>query len=97
MNDLISRQEAIDALGEEPIIWRNTLEEITARTQWRQDREAILSVPSTQLVIRCKDCKHRFTEGENVIYNVCELNHNKVQPDDWFCGDAERSENERFC
>lgn len=41
-------------------------------------------------VVRCKDCKHRFVDGENVRFNCCELNHNKVQSDDWFCADGER-------
>ena len=41
-------------------------------------------------IIRCKDCKYRFVDGENVRFNVCELNHNKVQSDDWFCADGER-------
>lgn len=41
-------------------------------------------------VVRCKDCIHRFVYGENVRINVCELNHNKVQIDDWFCADGER-------
>lgn len=45
-------------------------------------------------IVRCKDCKHRFVDGENVRYNVCELNHNKVQSDDWFCADGERKETE---
>lgn len=43
-------------------------------------------------LIRCKDCKHCYTEGSNVIINCCELNHNKAMPDDWFCADAERKE-----
>lgn len=42
------------------------------------------------IVVRCKDCKYRFVDGENVRFNVCELNHNKVQSDDWFCADGER-------
>lgn len=45
-------------------------------------------------VVRCKDCIHRqtilFGDGENVRFNACELNHNKVQGDDWFCADGER-------
>lgn len=45
-------------------------------------------------VVRCKDCKHRFVDGENVRFNVCELNHNKVQSDDWFCADGERRESD---
>ncbi len=40
-------------------------------------------------VVRCRDCIHRFVDGENVRFNVCELNHNKVQADDWFCADGE--------
>ena len=43
-------------------------------------------------LIRCGECKHRFVDGENVRFNVCELNHNKVQRDDWFCADGERKE-----
>lgn len=45
-------------------------------------------------LVRCKDCKHRFVDGENVRFNRCELNHNKVQGDDWFCADGERREDE---
>lgn len=48
-------------------------------------------LPSVQPeIIRCKDCKHRYIDGKNVRFNVCELNHNKLQSDDWFCADAER-------
>ena len=43
-------------------------------------------------LVRCKDCIHRFVDGENVRFNVCELNHNKVQADDWFCADGERKD-----
>lgn len=41
-------------------------------------------------VVRCGECKHRYVDGDNVRFNVCELNHNKVQSDDWFCADGER-------
>ena len=40
-------------------------------------------------VVRCMDCKHCYTDGENVAFNMCELNHNKVQSDEWFCADGE--------
>lgn len=43
-------------------------------------------------IVRCKDCKHKYVDGDNVQYNVCELNHNKVQSDEWYCADAERLE-----
>ena len=44
------------------------------------------------VIVRCKDCMYRFVDGDNVRFNMCLLNHNKVQPDDWFCADGERSE-----
>jgi hypothetical protein len=43
-------------------------------------------------LIRCKDCKFRYTDGESVTANYCLLNHNRVMADDWFCADAEREE-----
>lgn len=55
-------------------------------------RYAIDKMPTVDAVpvVRCKDCKHCFVDGDNVRFNVCELNHNRVQADDWFCADGER-------
>ena len=92
MTDLVDRQAAIDALNKLKMI--DTYEKdgdvfLKVRVQYVADMLNFL--PSAQPeIIRCGKCKHRYTEGENVVYNVCELNHNKVQPDDWFCADAER-------
>ena len=62
-----------------------------------EDDRSIKSLPTCSIptadvvnVVRCKDCKHCFVDGTNVRYNVCELNHNKVQGDNWFCADGER-------
>ena len=44
--DLISRADAIEALGEEPLVWCDEEYEIAERNQWRADIEAIKSVPS---------------------------------------------------
>ena len=44
--DLISRADAIEALGEEPPVWCDEEYEIAERDQWRADIEAIESVPS---------------------------------------------------
>ena len=41
-------------------------------------------------IVRCKECVHCYVDGEQVKFNACELNHNKVQNDDWFCADGER-------
>ena len=43
-------------------------------------------------VVRCKDCKYHFVDGDNVRFNMCLLNHNKVQPDDWFCADGRKKD-----
>ena len=44
--DIISRADAIEALGEEPLVWCDDDAEIAERSQWRADIEAIKSVPS---------------------------------------------------
>lgn len=44
-NDLISRQAAIEALGEEPLVWRDSDEEIAEHNQWERDVEAIKTLP----------------------------------------------------
>ena len=46
--DLISRAEAIEAMGEEPPVWCDEDYEIAERDQWRADIEAIKSVPSAE-------------------------------------------------
>ena len=49
MSDLIYRQDAIDALGEEPEVWYSD-DDIGngMRTQWGCDREAIEALPSAE-------------------------------------------------
>ena len=46
--DVIYRQDAIDALGEEPPVWYDGIDEISEQEQWRRDRAAIEAVPSAQ-------------------------------------------------
>ena len=49
MNELISRQDAIDALGERPIVWSNDDEYLLgARNQYDTDKLAIETVPPAQ-------------------------------------------------
>ena len=47
--DLISRQDAIDALGEEPDIWNDTEEEWAYRNAWVEHISAIKSLPSADM------------------------------------------------
>lgn len=57
MYDLISRQAAIDALGERPLVWTNSDYEIARENQWETDKLAIETVPSAQAET-CEGCKH---------------------------------------
>lgn len=58
-----------------------------------------MKLPSAQPeIIRCKDCKHRPTYPEAYGAEIngkwcywCELIHS-WKPDDWFCADGERRE-----
>ena len=47
-NELIYKQDAIEALGEEPEVWENECYEIAERAQWRRDVAAIKAVDSAQ-------------------------------------------------
>ena len=47
-DDLISRQAAVNALGEEPPVWYDGEDEIAERNQWRRDVAAIKALPPAQ-------------------------------------------------
>lgn len=49
---------------------------------------------TSKQLVRCKDCKYQYTDGDNVVANYCLLAHNRVQPDEWFCADGELREEE---
>ena len=46
--DCISRQAAIDALGEKPLAWTDGEYELALQQQWESDVDAIKAVPSAQ-------------------------------------------------
>lgn len=56
--------------------------------------EAVFKPKVVCELVRCGECKHCFVDGDNVRFNVCELTHNRVQSDDWFCADGERKSND---
>ncbi len=83
MDELISRQAAMDAL--------NALH-YNDREDWCFVLDTIEFLPSSQPeIIRCKDCKHRDPEDKK-----CDCGHDirwqLPRQDDWFCADAERKE-----
>lgn len=57
MDKLISKEEAIEALGARPISWTDSDYELGRQNQYDEDMEAIVSVPTIDIV-RCKECKH---------------------------------------
>ncbi len=82
--DLISRAEAIEALGEEPLVWCDEDYEIAERDQWRADIEAIKSVPSADrprgewidengtYYANCSKCGYQMdTHEERGYHNFC--------------------------
>ena len=48
MSDLISRQAAIDVLGDMPMSWADTDAEIQAQEDWKKYREALLNLPTAE-------------------------------------------------
>lgn len=88
MDDLISRQSTIDALGEEPEVWTGNDEYAQGlNNQWWHDVAAIKAVPSVQPeLIRCKDCKHYVDE-------ICDKWDNYLR-EDFYCGCGERKADE---
>ena len=89
MSELIKREDAIKATWHEP----SYIDPYNVLTEVRDRIEALPTVDAVP-VVWCGECKHRFVDGENVRYNVCELTHNRVQSDDWFCADGERKDGE---
>ena len=90
MSDLISRQAAI--------------EEIKALYEWHdtvtEDRtiDHLKRLPSTDVVevVRCKDCKHRYSavsnmtiDGNETWRHECLINRIPITLD-WYCSDGER-------
>lgn len=48
VDDLISRQAAIDALGEKPLAWTEGEYELGLQNQWQSDVDALNGLPSAQ-------------------------------------------------
>lgn len=76
VGDMISRQAAIDAIGERPMVWMDSDYEIAQRNQYDMDKSAIEAVPSAQpkqtrvfveLVVRYSDpelCTYKEFKGK---------------------------------
>ena len=100
MDDLIRRQDAIDALTTE-CSWTFYDEHGQLTPNGKEILGALKNIPSVDAVevVRCKDCKHCFN-GEHHD-NCCDVLMEKVKwtfevtvEPDWFCAEGERSTHE---
>ena len=41
-------------------------------------------------IVHCCECVYMHVEGKKVRFNRCKLDHNSVQPDNWYCADGIR-------
>lgn len=94
MDDLISRQAAIDALGGEPIAY--TEYEQGLHDKWIYAKENIEALPSTQPeIIRCRECKHALPQGEYGDWFICDVWDHQIHTSlNGYCYKAERKEHE---
>lgn len=106
-NQLITKQTAIDALGEKPLVWDDLSDfDLGKAAQWSDDVDAIKALPSAQPeIILCRYCKykeehHYEDEGQPpIIKYTCA---NKVglakgyQVHEYdFCSRAERKDDDK--
>lgn len=69
--DCISRQAAIDALGEKPLAWTEGEYELGLQNQWQSDVDALKALPSAQPVLTCDGCRHVGTYDTDFPCNGC--------------------------
>ena len=88
MNDLISRQAAIDATWFEPS-YTDPLNVLT------EVRDRLKALPSAQPeIIRCKDCRYYQDNNDGYPHINCKWDANETPDADDFCSGAERRTDE---
>ena len=97
MDDLISRQEtieAVEALAHHVLAYVVEGEEHGFCTGLAVAERQISLIPSVQPeIIRCKDCKHGRPYKHTTEYVACEVDCEPIDRDsDFYCADAERRE-----
>ena len=94
MDDLISRQAAIDRINKqrehmEPDVYP---QDKIGDAAYRICAEFIERLPSAQPeIVRCKDCRYYVRDNDRPPRGKC-LPLNILSVDDWFCADGERRE-----
>lgn len=92
MDDLISRQSAIDVLGEKPLVWDDLSDfELGKAAQWADDVEAIKNVSSAQTsriekILHGKSPKEQFEIIERIFATGRYWTDSRQAISDWFDG-----------
>lgn len=104
MNDLISRQAAIDALKEHRKLFcdntQDTFSKLSYPEKCRVDEldtaiATLVNLPSAQSeIIRCKDCIYYTPMNRETKTGICNLIMHQNFGDNWFCAGAKRRIND---
>ena len=82
MDDLISRQAAIDALGNEPEVWSENDQydqyELGLNNQWNSDVDALKALPSAQQWIPVSE---RLPNEDEVLYDGIKMHGTREMSD----------------
>lgn len=84
MADTIYRQDALDALGEEPLLWEAEDEYTLGQlTEWRRYKKALEALPSAQPET-AKRIVGKSRDGMTLWYQ-CDMCNEPVDAQDDFC------------
>ena len=84
MQDLISRQAAIEALGEKPLAWTEGEYDLGLQNQWQSDVDALNGLPSVQperkkgkwigkypVTSACSECNYLIHDSKVKVFAYC--------------------------
>lgn len=86
MEELIYKSQAIEAIGEKPLVWNGDDDELANLTRWRHDYEAIMAIPSVQTIVNCDNCANwdRSLDYGQGRYHYCPM-IDLFTDEDFFC------------
>ena len=73
MDDLISRQAAINALGDKPLSWTEGEYELGLQNQWQSDVDALKELPSAQP--DQTDCEYCHEDSDGYVKPIEKNSH----------------------
>lgn len=91
---LIYKSQAIEAIGEQPLVWKDDDCEIADFARWKHDYAAIMEIPlAFPTIIQCKDCEdwETFWDSRADGYHYCPI-IDLFTTGDFFCKFGERND-----